>query len=158
MQKPILKKPKIKIEKACNKDLDSIIKLEKRITPHTMNKAQYAAEFLNPLSHFYVACISETGEIVGYLIFWIIENILEIHQITVSPEYQRKGIGSLLMQFILDQAEQNKIVDIFLEVRRSNTSAIQFYQRFAMKKKAVRKDYYQKPAEDALIFRKRMII
>lgn len=158
MPKQVLNTAKIKIRKARNRDLDSIIGIEKRITQFTMKKSQYAAEFLNPLSHFHVACIPETGEIIGYFIFWIIEDILEIHQITVSPEHQRKGIGSLLMQFLLNHAKQKRISDIFLEVRQSNTAAIQFYQRFGLKKKSLRKNYYQNPIENGLVFRKKLMV
>ena len=158
MPKQVLNAAKIKIRKARNRDLDSIIGIEKRIAPSTMRKSQYAAEFLNPFSHFHVACIPETGEIIGYFIFWIIEDIMEIHQITVSTEHQRKGIGSLLMQFLLDQAKQNKISDIFLEVRQSNTTSIQFYQLFGFKKKSARKDYYQNPVENGLVLRKKMMV
>jgi ribosomal-protein-alanine N-acetyltransferase len=130
--------------------------MESQIAPYPLNKPQFAGEFLNPLSHFHVAYIPETGEIVGYIIFWIIEDILEAHQITVKPQHQRKGIGSLLMRFLLKKAKQHDISDIFLEVRQSNTAAIQFYHQFGLKQKSVRKDYYQNPVEDALIFIKNM--
>lgn len=156
MPKLKLKEIKIKIEKTCNRNLDSIINIDNQITPFGMKKSQYTDELLNPISHFYVAYIPKTNEVVGYFIFWMIEKLIEIHHIAVSPKYQKMGIGHALMKFILDQACQNEIPEIFLEVRKSNMGAIQFYQRFGFKKQRTRKEYYQNPVEDALIYKKRI--
>jgi len=38
-----------------------------------------------------------------------------------------------------------------LEVRESNTPALQLYQRAGFKKAGVRKNYYSTPVEDALV-------
>ena len=156
MPKPKFKEIMIKIGKTRNKNLDSIINIEKQITSFGMKKSQYADELLNPLSHFYVVCIPKTGEVVGYIIFWMIEKLIEIHHITVSPKHQKMGIGHALMKFILDQARQNEISEIYLEVRKSNMGAIQFYQRFGFKKQGTRKEYYQNPVENALIYKKKI--
>jgi len=121
-----------------------------------MKKSQYADELLNPISHFYIVYMPKTGEVVGYIIFWMIEKLIEIHHIAVSPKHQKMGIGHALMKFILDQAHQNKITEIYLEVRKSNMEAIQFYQRFGFKKQRTRKEYYQNPVEDALIYKKKI--
>jgi len=147
------KEIKIKIVKTRNKNLNSIINIENQITPFGMKKSQYADELLNPISHFYVVCMQKTGEVVGYIIFWMIEKLIEIHHIAVSPKHQKRGIGHALMKFILDQARQNEIPEIYLEVRKSNMGAIQFYQRFGFKKQGTRKEYYQNPVEDALIYK-----
>jgi ribosomal-protein-alanine N-acetyltransferase len=156
MPKPKFKEIMIKIGKTRNKNLDSIINIEKQITSFGMKKSQYADELLNPLSHFYVVCIPKTGEVVGYIIFWVIEKLIEIHHIAVSPKHQKMGIGHALMKFILDQARQNEISEIYLEVRKSNMGAIQFYQRFGFKKQGTRKEYYQNPIENALIYKKKI--
>ena len=145
----------LKIEKASPRDLDSIIRIERKVTSRPMRKAQYAGEFLNPFSQFYVGRFTHTKVIAGYFIFWIIEGILEIHQITVDPRYQRRGIGQSFMEFLLDQARTKKVSEIFLEVRKSNSGALRFYRRFGLIQKSIRKNYYQNPPEDALILRKK---
>jgi len=45
------------------------------------------------------------------------------------------------------------VKDIFLEVRKSNTAAIEFYESFHFELVGIRKAYYQDPVEDALVYR-----
>lgn len=93
-----------------------------------------------------------TKEISGYIIFWIIEETLELHDIAVMEKYKKKGIGSYLMNFMLETAHTKKVEEVFLEVRKSNLEAIKFYKKYNFKQIGVRKDYYKKPLEDALVF------
>ena len=60
------------------------------------------------------------------------------------------------MEFMMDQAREEEVSDIFLEVRESNTTALRFYRRFGLRKQSIRKNYYQNPTENALILRKKM--
>ena len=78
---------------------------------------------------------------------------MELHKIVVAENYKRKGIGNKLFLFMLEIAKQKKVKEIFLEVRKSNTEAIKFYESFHFELADIRKDYYRDPMEDALIYR-----
>jgi ribosomal-protein-alanine N-acetyltransferase len=91
-------------------------------------------------------------EIVGYISFNYIFDI-EIESVIVKSSYQRQGIGSLLLDYIFDFAEEHKINNVFLEVRKSNFAAISLYKKLGFKEISVRKNYY-KNNEDALILKK----
>lgn len=95
---------------------------------------------------------TETSEIRGYIIFWIIEETLELHDMAVIEKHKKKGIGSFMMNFMLETARAWKVEELFLEVRKSNLEAIKFYEKFNFKQIGVRKDYYKNPKEDALVY------
>lgn len=95
----------------------------------------------------------ESNEIIGYIIFWIIQETLELHDIAVRGKHKKKGIGFLMMNFMLEIASARKVEALFLEVRKSNSEAIKFYETFNFKQIGVRKNYYQNPIEDALVLR-----
>ena len=66
---------------------------------------------------------------------------------------QRKGLGSLLLENLLNYANQNQIESVFLEVRCTNLSAIALYRKFNFNQVGIRKNYYfiDNQSEDALI-------
>lgn len=96
---------------------------------------------------------TETNEIRGYIIFWIIQKTLELHDMAVIEKHKKKGIGSFMMNFMLETARARKVEELFLEVRKSNVEAITFYEKFNFKQIGIRKNYFQNPIEDALVFR-----
>lgn len=89
---------------------------------------------------------------MGYIIFWIVEETMEIHNIAVKGEFKRRGLGSRLMDFLLETASEEKVAEIFLEVRKSNAEAIKFYKKYNFKQVDCRKKYFNNPREDALVF------
>ena len=89
------------------------------------------------------------GQIAGYLVAWLIPPYeCQIGSIAVLPEFRRKGIASGLLKVLCGTCSINGIQDIELEVRVSNTAAIELYKRFGFKITGVRKGYYQ-DGEDA---------
>ena len=91
------------------------------------------------------------SEIIGFIIFSPINPEAHILSISVTKKIQSKGVGSLLLQSMLDQCAAMKYKKIFLEVRTSNLQAINFYQKFGFSKDAIRDNYYTDNSEDALL-------
>ena len=69
----------------------------------------------------------------------------------VDLSERRQGIGKALIKELLIIADQQKLNRIFLEVRMSNEAAIRLYEGVGFKKIDCRKNYYEKPREDAWI-------
>ena len=88
----------------------------------------------------------------SYLLFSYIIDEGEILDIAVSPFFRKQKIAEYLMSELFDFSIKNQINSIFLEVRQSNVPAIALYQKMGFKKIGIRKDYYSKPKENALIF------
>ena len=72
-----------------------------------------------------------------------------ITNVAVLPAYRKKGIARKLLQQLLDEARQQGIYSIYLEVRDSNAAAITLYKHAGFKEVGKRKNYYEHPQEDA---------
>ena len=92
---------------------------------------------------------------IGYLEYSIIYERMEIDNIFVSEEYRNQGIGTKLLEYLIEYAKENKIVNITLEVRTSNNIAKKLYKKMGFNEVAIRKYYYGD--EDALLMEKQVI-
>ena len=79
-----------------------------------------------------------------------------VTNIAVLPEFRRKGIGRALLQYVINDCE-NQLEFISLEVRVSNDAAISLYKKFGFAEVGRRKRFYTHPDEDALIMTKTFI-
>ena len=67
--------------------------------------------------------------------------------------WRGKGIGTRLVSAILERARKRGAREVFLEVRRTNLTAQRLYRRMGFREIGVRKSYYVRPVEDALVMR-----
>lgn len=100
---------------------------------------------------FLMAYDEETKQMIGYIGMYTSFGDADITNIAVLPEYRGKGIGSKLIDAIFSKAREKHITHIRLEVRQSNEQAIKLYERKGFAKIGIRKDFYQKPIENAFI-------
>ncbi|MEE9614099.1 MAG: ribosomal protein S18-alanine N-acetyltransferase, partial [Thermodesulfobacteriota bacterium] len=84
-------------------------------------------------------------------VFWIVQEEAHILNIAVRPELRGKGIGKKLLEFSLGVMEEAGVVEVLLEVRRSNEAATRMYEDFGFEEIFTRKDYYGD--EDAVVMR-----
>ena len=68
----------------------------------------------------------------------------------VHPQERRRGLGSQILQKLIDEGLAEGVTDVTLEVRVSNAPAIALYKSFGFEEAGVRPHYYQ-DKEDALI-------
>lgn len=145
------------IENAAAEDIDEIAELEKVcFADEPWSRNMLAEELENSSALFIVARRAAgpdekavKGQIAGYLVAWLIPPYeCQIGSIAVLPEFRRKGIAAGLLKVLCGTCSINGIQDIELEVRVSNTAAIELYKRFGFKITGVRKGYYQ-DGEDA---------
>jgi len=97
------------------------------------------------------------GKVVGYAGMWCVCGEGHITNIAVHPGYRRNGVGSKLMESLIEYARQNKITAMTLEVRKSNLAAQRLYKKFGFVEDGLRKSYYADNGEDAIIMWKRDI-
>ncbi|MGE5343953.1 MAG: ribosomal protein S18-alanine N-acetyltransferase [Candidatus Omnitrophota bacterium] len=141
------------------RDIDAISQIETELFTDAWKPQHFIDELDHNIAFFYAAEIpgnQPPPAIAGYILFWMIEDTLELHKIAVSSNYQKKGIGKQLFGFMLEKAREKKIKELFLEVRKSNIGAIKLYESFGFNAIAIRKDYYTEPCEDAIIYQLEM--
>jgi ribosomal-protein-alanine N-acetyltransferase len=98
-------------------------------------------------------CAEIDGEVVGYAVCWYVLDQGELGNVAVDAPWRGHGIGGRLVLAILDRARRRGATEVFLEVRRSNITAQRLYRRIGFREIGVRKAYYVRPVEDALVLR-----
>lgn len=93
----------------------------------------------------------DANKVVGYQVAWFIEEEVHLVNLAVTPAYQKRRIGTLLLNELIEEALQDSKAIITLEVRASNLSAQEFYRRFFFRSIGLRKGYYSDNREDAML-------
>jgi ribosomal-protein-alanine N-acetyltransferase len=91
------------------------------------------------------------GSVVGYCGYWGIAGEGYIYNVAVKKDYRRQQIGYQLLKNLLDTSLEKGIATFTLEVRSSNEAAIRLYEGLGFERAGLRKDFYSKPKEDAVI-------
>ena len=105
----------------------------------------------------YYCCVAEVGHIVvGYGIMSTGAGEAHVLNLCVAEQFRFRGIGSRLLEHLLDFARSLRVADVYLEVRPSNTVAIRLYQSRGFAQIGIRRGYYQAAGgrEDAVVLRK----
>ena len=125
--------------------IEQIFNLEKEIFKSSAFNKNYLDTLIKGNNSFiYVYLIDD--KVCGYLMILDSIDVYEILAIATVEKYRNKGIAQELLDKI-------KTKDIFLEVRESNQTAINFYKKNNFKEIRIRKDYYSEPTENAIIMK-----
>ena len=92
--------------------------------------------------------------IAGFVIFHVAGPNAEVYNIAVDARRARCGIGKQLMNTVVSESQKRYANRVLLEVRKSNATAIRFYEGFGFKVLGERKDYNSNPIEDAFVMEK----
>lgn len=90
-------------------------------------------------------------ELVGLIHGNIVLDEANIHHLAVAAQMRRKSVGTRLLTKFLKLLEQRAVKTVHLEVRASNLSAQQLYQKQGFALVGRRKNFYDAPQEDALL-------
>ena len=96
------------------------------------------------------AALDDTDTLMGYLFFTQVMDVADVDNIAVAPAFRRQGVASLLLETAFEGVD----AEVFLEVRASNAPAIALYQKFGFTQCGIRRNYYEKPQEDALLMKR----
>lgn len=135
------------IRKARFLDINEIYQIEKELFGESLGLEFIANDVEQNNRAYYYVCEID-AKVVGFISSWVNDNTM-ILNFGVLKEYRRQGIGDLLLKKVFDVAQG----DITLEVRVSNTNAINFYKKRGFKEVTIRKNYYSN-GEDALLMLK----
>jgi [ribosomal protein S18]-alanine N-acetyltransferase len=101
--------------------------------------------------------VTKDKDILGYYFSIIGNGEAQLLNLVVKKEKEGLGIGHSLMTHFISLAKKLGALCIYLEVRTSNTRAINFYKKKGFIEISTRKNYYRTSLpnvmEDALIFK-----
>ncbi|HEC88353.1 MAG TPA: ribosomal-protein-alanine N-acetyltransferase [Thermoplasmata archaeon] len=133
----------MKIRKCKREDLEDVYEIERVSFPYPYPKIIFY-DYIEKL--FFVA--EEKEKIIGYVIADDERSL--IVSIAVHPEYRNKGYGKKLMEHVLKLMKGK----VFLQVRKSNKSAISFYHKMGFKEIKEIEKYYMNGENAILMFKK----
>ncbi len=96
-------------------------------------------EIRRRISKRIVYLVAELDErVVGFIDVKVREKDVYIYGIAVQPEFKEKGIGSQLLEKVVQIAKKEGKGALVLTVKESNTRAIQFYSKRGFSLREVR--------------------
>lgn len=108
----------------------------------------------HPASVALVAVAERPWRVVGFILAQLTADEAEILSLGVGATAQRSGVGTLLVQGLIDTAQRKDVKRIFLDVAASNAAAVGLYLKLDFTQMGRRKDYYSHAGgqrEDALL-------
>ena len=133
-------------------DIPAILEIENVSFQNPWRASTFSGEIANRgISYPYVIVHRNFERIIGYIIYWKIQEEVQISNFAIHPDFRKKGIGEAVMRSVIKAIQRGGGAYVFLEVRPSNLAARNLYKKLGFKILGTRKDYYQTPLEDALI-------
>ncbi|MHA1785173.1 MAG: GNAT family N-acetyltransferase [Candidatus Helarchaeota archaeon] len=154
----------LKLREFTEKDLKSVMEINLKCLPENYPDFFFLGIHYKFPKSFLIVEDKKTGQIIGYCMFrgekgvsnfglkWIKK--AHLVSIAVIPEYRRNKVGvTLLTEGIKRQVKYYESKEAILEVRISNTQAIEMYKKVGFKVKKNLRGYY-KDGETAYLMAK----
>lgn len=137
-------------------DLPDVMAIEEDLFPLDAWSIEMFLEELAQVPHSRQVCVLEIdGQIIGYASLRFVGNEGDINTISVARDFQRKGYGQLLLNWLEQTAKENGVKELFLDVRTDNEPAIAIYKKNGYLRIDVRRNYYGHSI-DADVMRKKL--
>ena len=134
-------------------DLEGAARLEKRYFSVPWTREQLGESLQSGQYLFLVA--EENGQVAVYAGLLRVMDEGDVTNVVVDEAYRGKGLGTRLMAALLEEGRGCGMKEFTLEVRVSNQRAIRLYESLGFVQEGIRKRFYERPVEDALIMWKR---
>lgn len=137
-----------------NRDLPRVVEIDQNsfTLPWSLTSFQFEIR-RSRISRCWVAQVDtdDKSVVAGSTVVWVVVDEMHIGTIAVDESFRRMGIASALMEAIHQQAKEEGLLKVYLEVRKSNLPAQNLYRKFGYEIVGVRKGYYADNHEDALL-------
>lgn len=136
------------IEKMTENHIKDILEVENLSMKSPWSEKMFSEEINGKFAMYRVAMYNYKA--VAYMGMHCVCGEGHITNIAVHPDYRRKSIATTLINHFINYAKENNFEFVTLEVRESNTPAIECYKKLGFQEVGVRKKYYEHK-EDALL-------
>jgi [ribosomal protein S18]-alanine N-acetyltransferase len=143
-------KPNLSLRPMQTDDLDAIMQIEPTIYSHPWTRGNFS-DSLN--SGYSAWVLEQDNEMIGYALLMLVMDEAHLLNLSIAKAQQKRGLGRYLLEHMLNIAKNHKAVNMFLEVRPSNVSAIALYENMGFSEISVRRGYYpaKEGREDAVL-------
>lgn len=145
-----------RLRPASSADLGGLVSLERASFSDPWTPAQLA-DTLAQNSTIGVVIEDAAGLLVGYLFGSVVMDQAEILTLAVLPTQRRQGLGRRLLEAMLDAIAGRGVRAVWLEVRASNAGALALYAQAGFIASGVRRSYYRRPVENALVLKRDLL-
>lgn len=153
------------VRTATPEDADIIAEMAAKYLTHSWGAGDIRRDMeKNPNSRYFVVVRSGKAfpgqayrgesEVVGFISYWNVHGEGEIHDVVVTEELRRRGLGRKLVNHTLRTGRHEGICDFTLEVRRRNEAAIKLYEEFGFRSEGIRKGYYDNEDNAVIMWRR----
>jgi len=130
-------------------DLPSVDEMEHRLFGDPWPQSSFLDAIADPRAVCLVA--ERGGAVAGYLIATLVPPLAELQNLGTAPEQQRAGVARALVDELIDVCRARGVRELGLEVRVSNAAAQALYRTHGFRLVGLRRGYYRRPEEDALL-------
>lgn len=152
--KPVWDLARLNYEPMQESDIDEVVALEESVYPYPWSRGNFA----DSLASGYHAWVlrNQSMQLMGY--FLVMQMVDEAHllNVAVAQEWQGQGLGRFLLNQSVACSRGLGLESMLLEVRPSNTRALELYERIGFEQIGRRKGYYPaggQQREDAIVMR-----
>ena len=143
----------VHIRRMEHKDVERVSQLEEETFSMPWSRDAFLEMIGKKDAIYYVAELD--GHVVGGCGVLMIAGEGNITNVVVDKKERNQGIGTKMLQYLIEDGYRNELTAFTLEVRVSNAGAIHLYEKLGFKSEGIRPDFYEKPTEDAMIMWKR---
>lgn len=137
------------IRRMVEEDLPQVYAIELETFSDPWSEEDFKKSMQEPDNGYLIAELDEI--VVGYCGYWGIAGEGYIYNVAVKKDYRRHRIGYQMLNTLITESFARGISSFTLEVRRSNEAAIRLYESLGFENAGIRKGFYSKPQEDAVI-------
>ena len=144
------------IRSAKRPDLEKILEIEKESYPKPWNEAAFICEFSKQSAGSNIFLSAEdagSGVLAGYIVGNIIVDYVHILNLAVAPGFRKKGLAGLLLGRMESEAVKRKLGSMTLEVRETNTDAVNLYRKSGFEARGRREKVYDNREDELLMWK-----
>lgn len=140
---------KVEISEMTPQDVPEVAALERQIFTMPWSENGFLSSLQSQDTLYLIA--RREGRLLGYCGFLQSFDEADITNVAVAPEERGRGVAYEMLSELMQRGRERGVMRYTLEVRIGNAAAVHLYQKLGFISAGIRKNFYEKPREDALI-------
>ncbi|MCC8136887.1 MAG: ribosomal protein S18-alanine N-acetyltransferase [Clostridiales bacterium] len=132
-------------------DIPEVAAIERQTFSQPWTEAGFRSALEQGNSLYLTARAEDKEKIVGYCGFQQAMDEAELLNVAVRGDARGNGIGYRMLRRLLQLGRERGVRRFVLEVRKSNAAALRLYEKLGFVIEGERKNFYERPNEDAVI-------